>query len=371
MSQQLSRSAAPERGGPPIVIVGAGVIGASIAHRLARGGHDMLVLDGADPGSAATSASFAWVGLSNSDASAFKDPLRARARAAFDRVLNELAATPAGSGASSLADGLEFRANGALSWEDSEALTREFVSGHRAAGHPVNLVTREEALSIEPALRNAPAVSAHSPGDAGIDPVALTRALLASAEHCGAELRSGILVSRIVTEHGRAVGVETADGIIPASHVILAAGTGSPALAASAGAGAEVTLTPGPCALLRFAVEAPIVRGILATPELEIRQLDDATLIAAEDVPGGFTGDPAELAGPVLAAIAANLSETRGIRLVSAVIADRPMPASGVNLVGESTETPGLHLAIAHPGVILSAAIAERVAEGIAAPSRA
>lgn len=349
--------------GRSVVIVGAGVIGASIAHRLARAGHPVLVLDASEPGSAVTSASFAWIGLSKSDASAHQEPLRARARSEFDRVLSELAATPAAEGSGSLANDLEFRANGALSWEESDEFTRRFVSEHQAAGHPVELLGREEALAVEPGLLHAPVVAAHSSGDAGIDPVALTRALLASAEAHGGEVRTGITAIGIATADGAVTGVDTTEGRIPASAVVLAAGTGAPALAASAGV--DIALTPGPCALLTFKVDEPLVRGILSTPELEIRQLNDTTLIAAEDVPEGFDSDPAELAGPVLEAIRRGVAGGQGIRLAGAVIADRPMPASGLPLVGESAEISGLHLAIAHPGIILSAAIAQRIADGL------
>ncbi len=67
------------------------------------------------------------------------------------------------------------------------------------------------------------------------------------------------------------------------------------------------------------------MNGILSTPDFEIRQLDDTTLIAAEDVPVGFSGDARELAGPTLHAIRSQLEDGDQVELIEAVVADRPI----------------------------------------------
>lgn len=248
---------------------------------------------------------------------------------------------------------------GALSWEETDALTREFVAEHRAGGSPMQLVTGAAALAMEPSLRSAPAAVAYAPEDAGVDPVGLTRALLESARRHGAEIRLDTPALRLTGTDGLVTGVDTPAGRIDAASVVLAAGTGAAALSATAGV--RVDLSPAPCALIRFSTPRPVVRGILSTPELEIRQLNDTTLLAAEDVPEGFSGDPALLAEPALAAIRAHIRGTGDVRVEAALIADRPMPAGGEPLVGAANGVRGLYLAVAHPGVILSGTIGRKV----------
>lgn len=46
---------------PPIAVIGAGVVGAAIAARLAERNAPVLLLDAGAPGQGATRASFAWV----------------------------------------------------------------------------------------------------------------------------------------------------------------------------------------------------------------------------------------------------------------------------------------------------------------------
>lgn len=351
-----TREAEPERRATEhdrIIVIGAGVIGAAVAHHLARAGHDVIVLEREAPGAGVTAASFAWVGMAKSPADAYAGSLRQRARPEFDRVVTELPA-PIG-----------LRAFGAVTWEESDALTRAFVSDHQAAGHRMELLTADEARMREPGLREVPDVVAYAPDDVGVDPVGYTRALLQSAQEHGAEVRTGITVVRVLSDDGGVRGVLTDHGELVAKSVVIAAGTASVGIAASAGVNIDVVGSP--CCLLRFSTPRPLACGILSTPELEVRQLDDTTLLAAEDVPEGFSGDPRELAVAALAAIRRSFVDTDDVRLEHAVIAERPIPAGGHPLVGPVPAMPGLHLAIAHPGVILSAEIGRQVAADHAA----
>ncbi|KKI16947.1 MULTISPECIES: NAD(P)/FAD-dependent oxidoreductase [unclassified Leucobacter] len=344
---------APERRrqSRPIIVVGAGIVGAAIASHLAREDRPVVVLDGARPGSGATRDSFAWVGLAKNRADVFADPLRQLGAEEFERLVQDLP-EPVG-----------LRRSGAITWEDTVAQTRAFVAAHRARGHAVELLSAAAALEREPALRWAPDVVACAPDDGGVDPVALTRAMLRDAEsHC-AEIRLEEPVRSVLVEEGRVVGVETDAGEVRGSTVVLAAGTAIPALAATAGVRAEVESSP--CALIRFRTPEPLVRGILSTPDFEIRQLDDTTLIAAEDVPPGFDGDPRELAEPTLRTIREELRGGDRVELIEAVIADRPIPAGG-RLLGFADGIDGLYLAAVHPAIMLAGAIGARVARDLA-----
>ncbi|GAA1316540.1 NAD(P)/FAD-dependent oxidoreductase [Leucobacter albus] len=170
------------------MVVGAGIVGAAIAHSLARAGHAVTVLDRGLPGA------------------------------------------------------VGHRPFGALSWEETDALTREFVAEHRAGGSPMQLVTGAAALAMEPSLRSAPAAVAYAPKDAGVDPVGLTRALLESARRHGAEIRLDTPALRLTGTDGLVTGVDTPAGRIDAASVVLAAGTGAAALLATAGVRVEAAL---------------------------------------------------------------------------------------------------------------------------------
>ena len=53
----------PLRAGPSVIVVGAGIVGASLAYHLAAAGARVTLIDEALPASGATSRSFAWINV--------------------------------------------------------------------------------------------------------------------------------------------------------------------------------------------------------------------------------------------------------------------------------------------------------------------
>lgn len=340
----------------PILVVGGGVIGASVAYHLAREGHRVTVLERGDIAGEVSGSSFAWLGFAKSSAEVAAQGLRREADAEFRRLEAELGTS------------IGVQRGGAITWESSEAETRAFVDQHRTHGHPIELITNEEILHREPQLREAPSVAAFSPGDAGVDPVVFTRALLQGAIEHGANVHTHTPVRGLLTENGAVCGVATDEGHLWGSGVVLAAGVGINALMHSLDLVPAMThVTASPCCLLRFSTPAPLITGIVSSPDFEIRQLDRTTLIAAEDVPLGFAGDARTLAAPTLAAIRRLLIGGETVELIDAVVAERPIAAEGTPLLGFHSAIPGLYLASAHPAFILAGAIGATVARDFVA----
>src|SRR5687768_12947791 len=92
MDGTMSRDSRAEAGQSPagrVVVVGAGVVGASIAYHLARVGADVVVIDASLPASGATGASFGWIGRPRlSDAPSAR--LREMALEEYHRVESEV-----------------------------------------------------------------------------------------------------------------------------------------------------------------------------------------------------------------------------------------------------------------------------------------
>jgi len=121
-----------------VIVIGAGSTGSATAHDLALRGLQVTVLERGSVAGGVTGNSFAWVGLSKSAAETYSDPFRHGAALELDRLERELV-EPFG-----------LRRRGAITWETTEAETRKFVDAHRALGHPVDLIGKEEILAREP-----------------------------------------------------------------------------------------------------------------------------------------------------------------------------------------------------------------------------
>ncbi|MGP3936376.1 NAD(P)/FAD-dependent oxidoreductase [Nonomuraea sp. KM88] len=328
-----------------IVVVGAGIVGASLAYHLAGHGRPVTLIDAGLPGSGATRASFAWIGRpAVSDLPSA--PLRYLALDEYRRLETEL-------------PGLSIRWSGSISWDG-------FDEGPGARTDDVG--------ALEPHLLHPPAEAVHSPEDAAFDPVAATELLVAAARNRGARLLTGVLATALDHQAGTVSGVRTTAGTVPAETVVLAAGTGTVALCS--GIGIDLPVEPSPAVLVRLRATPGLVRTIVATPSLEVRQLDDGTVLAP--VAYGGETDQAALLGTARRArdrFAASFAGAADTKIVSGEIGWRPMPADGEPVIGRPAGTRGLYITVMHSAITLAAAAgrlaASEILAGLPAPELA
>lgn len=328
-----------------IVVIGAGIVGACLARELAGLGHEVTVLDAGLPAQGASGRSFGWINasfyLSNDH-----HHLRRAAMEAHRRLARDL-------------PGLH-RFTGCLWWEDQgEALDRAETE-LRALGYPLERLDRTAIQAREPALSLPPAEALAFPEEGAVEGADLVPRLLARP---GIRVISG-LMARLATLGGRVVGVDTPLGRIAADQVVVAAGTGAPALLAPLGLTLPMQHRPG--MILRTRPVALRLSHILAAPEQEIRQDAAGRLIAPAvaghqgDSGAGLT-DPAAMAADTLARIGALLG-LPGLRAESLSLADRPVPGDGLPATGPIPDVPGLWLAVLHSGITLAPLVGELLA---------
>ena len=330
-----------------VVVVGAGIIGASIAWHLARGGADVVLVDGGIAGGLATPRSWAWINASWGH----PDPyvrLRIRSMEEWRRL-------------DGIVPGLQVNWCGSLVWDLPEEELRAFVEERQALGYDIRLVDRAEAAALEPALLNPPAVAAYSPAEGAIEPLEATQELLVDAERRGARMLIGQAVERLLSDDGRVTGVRLADGTeIEAGTVVLAAGTATRDLAAQVGIDVPVE---GPAGLLVSTEPVePLLNGLVVGPGLELRQLRDGRLLGSGHYAGTDPGaDPLRTAEELLGAIRSGVKDGEALRMGGYTIGHRPVPKDGLPIVGPAAQ--GLHIAVTHSGVTLAPVIGRVVAE--------
>jgi glycine/D-amino acid oxidase-like deaminating enzyme len=333
-----------------VIVVGAGVIGASVAWHLARGGADVTVVDQGQGGGVATPRSWAWINASWGHPDAYVR-LRMRAMDEWHRM-------------DGVVPGLEVNWCGGLVWDmDSEDDLRAFVAERQGQGYDIRLTDGQEAGELEPALAHPPRLAAYSPAEGAVEPLEATQAILADAERLGAGLVLGAGVERLLTEGGRVTGLRLADGTeIVADRVVLAAGSATAGLAAQAGVDVPVDDSAG--LLIVTEPVAPMLTGLVVGPGLELRQLGDGRLLASGHYAGSDPGaDPQATADKLFATVQGGVREGATLRLGGHVIGHRPMPRDGLPIVGPAGA--GLYVAVTHSGITLAPAIGRFVAEEI------
>ncbi len=205
-----------------VVIVGAGIIGASVAYHLSLRGADVTVVDAGELGGVATSASWAWI-----NASAGNPERYARLRMHAMRMWHRLGTTlPA----------LDVRWSGGLLWDIPPDELHAYQAEHTSWGYPVRLVDRAEAGRLEPALASPPGLAVHVEVEGSVEPRQAARILLTEAVVRGATVLPRTGVERLATKGVAVRGVKTAGaGVVPADEVVIAAGSETAPLLATAG----------------------------------------------------------------------------------------------------------------------------------------
>ncbi|MSW41356.1 MAG: FAD-dependent oxidoreductase, partial [Actinobacteria bacterium] len=181
-----------------VVIVGGGIVGCSVAYHLAlRGVTDVVLLERSELTSGTTWHAAGLVGQ-----------LRATHNLTrLAQYTTELFATlEADTGQAT-----GFQQRGSVSVATTEARFEELKRGAsmaRVFGLAVNVITAGEVKEMVP-LANVDDVvgGVHLPGDGVTNPVDTTRAFAKGARARGVIIREHARVERILTEHGRAVGV--------------------------------------------------------------------------------------------------------------------------------------------------------------------
>ncbi len=203
-----------------VIVIGAGVMGCSIALRLAQAGLRTTVLERSIPGAEASSAA---AGILAPQKEAERPgpflELCLRSRGMYRAFADELLAL---SGID-----VAYLSCGALDVAFTEAAVHrleETVAWQKAMGLRAELLSGADARALEQKLSPSILAAAHFPDDHQVDNRLLVRALSIAASRAGTTFRSGYVRS-VIAEQNRVVGVDVDGERLMAGAVVVAAGS--------------------------------------------------------------------------------------------------------------------------------------------------
>lgn len=332
--------------GKHIVVIGAGIVGASLAYHLAGKGAQVTVVEAGEIASGVTATSFAWINTSHSA----PDPIAALRGAAigeFRRLQREL-------------PDLEIRWAGALCYGAGTDAALQ-ATDHASS---TTQVPRSRILELEPTLKNPPEHALFKAEEGAMDAVQATHVLIAAAQALGAKVLTQTRVLGFRTVSGQVTGVETAKGTLAADGVVLAAGTGIKALTDMLGA--PLAIEASPSVFIRYAAQPGLVNTLISNTEMEVRQTADGTLLVAEDYRGdAVENHPSAIALRTGEAIRNELKGVRLLELQMACVGLRPIAVDGLPVIGYLPTVGGVYVCSMHPGVALAAIVGRLASEEI------
>lgn len=346
-----------------IVVVGAGIIGTSVAYRLAEAGAEVVIVDENRVGGGTSCVTYAWVNACEKLSSRAYFDLNMAGRAAHGRIVDDLGG------------GEWYPRPGIVQWQDAEAeaggvdttSSEEKFRRLRDWGYPAEMLPAEELRRLEPdvdadAYGSRPVILYPQDGWCYATQYAGRVAGAACNRH-NARLVIG-KVARIDIAGGRTTGVTLADGIrIEADAVVNCAGRWANSIIEAETSRIPLKPTSG---LVAYTAPAGIQleRG-LRTPTVNLRPDGGGRLLLrAGDIDKLVDGNRPvdefrEQAEELMRRARVLLPALRDVPIEAVRIAIRPEPADSYSAIGRLPDVEGLYVAITHSGVTLAPFIGE------------
>ncbi|WP_305787952.1 NAD(P)/FAD-dependent oxidoreductase [Symbioplanes lichenis] len=332
-----------------VVVIGAGVIGASIAHHLAVSGARVIVLErGAIAASGATVSSAGQIRLYHPDPADAE--LAAHSLPTFRRWADVVGGT------------CGFRPTGFvfLGRPGSAAPTAAVVAALSRRGIDIRVLPVDRCRELYPGLHLGDEdVVAYEPAGGYADPGLTIRSLLTAAQRHGAVVWADDPAHALVRRGSAVAGVRSATGEIHAGQVVVANGTGAaPLLAGAAVPHALVARTVGWC--LVDTAAAPREPGALPVtiddgagtyfrPDGSGRLLVRAVLDGATVAPGVDTV-PREVVAASLGRAVRRVPALRDAPLVTTRVEREAYTPDERPMIGPVAQAPGLYVATGFSG---------------------
>ncbi len=354
------------------VIIGGGVIGASIAFQLACRKIKVKLLEKRYPAAGASGACDGAVFLQTK-----RPGVHLQMALESSRRFNVLTER--------LPIGIEFRKSGGLVVIETEAqyeAIHRYVIEQRRNGLEVNLLDAEELRSIEPHLSDRLLGAAHSSMDGKVNPMALTNGFIQAAKALGADILMNTCVTDIEVRGNRVRSVRTNHGEIETEIVINAAGIYAPEIGRMVDLhvpikprrGQLLVMEAGPKILSHCLISANYITAKF-NPEstnsgdegVSMDQTSNGTLLLGST--REFVGFDRRNTLSAMKRIAAQapriLPRLKQMKVIRAFAGLRPYTTDGLPILGEVKAVKGFIMAAGHEGdgIALSPYTGELIAQ--------
>ncbi len=324
-----------------MIIVGAGIVGASFAYHAYQNGEEKItVLSSHLPGDKdqATSNTWGWVnGYASNDKS--YATFRLANLNYWPKLINYIL-------------NVNISSKGAFIWDQGEKELQKTIKQHQSWGQSVKISTKSELKDHLPNLTNIPTMAGFGVDDLAIDGVKVTKELFKAS---GSKIIK-TNVKEIVCESNNVIGVKTENEIINDDEVIITAGLGAPKLLSTINIPFEMKSSSG--LLVYTKPLPPLLKYPITGFDFHARQDDKGRLI----IGGKFDEDSSQeenindTAEKLIQDMATRLNYNGNMILDYFTLGKRPLPIDGrpkigrlINQKGENLK--GIYLAVMHSGI--------------------
>jgi glycine/D-amino acid oxidase-like deaminating enzyme len=358
-----------------VAIIGAGIIGCSIAYHLARHRLRVTLLERGDIASGSSGACDGLVFLQSKKPGIHLE-LAMASRRRFEGLVG------------SLPMHFEYKATGGMVLIETEgemAAMEQYVQLQRQSGLDVSLLRAGQVRQAEPHLSGHLLGAARSPLDGQVNPIALTLGFALGAKAAGVEVMTGSAVKGIDLTGGRVSAVQTENARIQTDVVVNAAGAFAPEIGEMVGL--KIPIKPRRGQILVTETCRPMIRHCMISAGYIAAKYNPGAArgtgegISIEQTESGnfLLGSTREFVGydkrttpkgmrHIAAQTAGIIPALHRVNVIRAFAGLRPYTPDGLPILGPAAQVPGFIMAAGHEGdgIALSPITGELMAQVIA-----
>jgi len=345
-----------------IVIVGAGIIGITLAYELSKAGANVVLLDKKYPGSQASGNTFAWINATYPKTPYAYNLFSQLGMEAY-RVLEKEAE-------------LKIKWSGSLEWFNDKQLEKDTLKKVKSLMtykrySPVNIISGSQAEKIEPGFNYSDAKVIFSKSDGAIDIDDALIKIVKKIKLFGGKLIYPCEYQSSNFANGKLKSLNTTIGEIQADKVIFTAGIDSNKLV-----GRQVLQEATPGIIMKSKPHDKLMEKMIIGPGIHLHQQMDGVIVFGEQAgappthgdrlkykpnkfPPGFGKDHAER---MIQNTNFFLKNNLELEVADISIGWRPLPKDGQPIIGWLPNQPDSYIATMHSGVSLAAITAQIVA---------
>ena len=333
------------------VVVGAGIIGSSVAYELSKRGVKVTLIDKNAPGSACSGSSFSWINATYPKKPYSYNLFSQLGINAFHLMQRELS--------------LDIKWNGSLEWssamEDQEKLiesVNELKSYPKYT--PTSIIGYEKAKELEPYINFSGNENIiFSKTDGAIDPKDAISKMIDAIKKNGGSILYPCKFEEIIESNDSFSKIKTSMGILKSQNVIFCNGVDI-----DNSFNKNFLKKPRPGVIIKTKPEKNLINSVVYGPKIHAHQQSNGQLIIGEQITAPIRENPIDHLKRINKHFKNMVKDASDLRPSEVLIGLRPIPKDDLPIIGRF-KNKSVYIAVMHSGISLAAIVGNLVTQEI------
>jgi len=334
-----------------VIVVGAGIIGSTIAYELSKRGINVTLIDKNKPGSGCSGSSFAWINATYPKQPYSYNLFSQLGINAFHLMEKELS--------------LDIKWNGSLEWsseiEDQNKLI-ESINKLKSypKSSPTEIIGYKKAEQLEPNIKfknNKNIIFSRS--DGAIDPKDAISKMISGIKTNGGLVLYPCKFEKILETNDIFTKIKTSTGVLKCQNIIFCNGTDL-----DISFGTKFLKEPRPGVIIKTEPARSLINSIVYGPQIHAHQQRNGQLIIGEQITAPLEESFKNHLRRINKHFKNMVKTSINLNPSEVLVGWRPIPKDGLPIIGRY-KNKSIYLAVMHSGISLAAIVGTLVTQEI------